>query len=324
MNWLRHGGIPAFVIRRLLLGVLVLFFVSVLVFAATQALGDPARAILGRNATPASLAALRKQLHLDQSLVHQYLTWAGGILHGDFGNSLAAQEPVSKLLGSRLINSAVLVLIASVVSIPLSIGLGSWAALRREKAFDTVSSNLLLLLAALPEFVVGVLLVIVFSTTVFPGTLPAISPLGIGQRPWDVPKELVLPVATLVIAVAPYVARIMRASMIEVLESDYVEMARLKGLPERTVLIRHALPNAIGPVFQVIAISLAYLAGGIVVVEYVFNYSGIGSALQDAVVNHDLPVVQALAMLIAAVYVVLNLLADVATIIVTPRLRTRL
>jgi peptide/nickel transport system permease protein len=154
--------------------------------------------------------------------------------------------------------------------------------------------------------------------------LPAISPLSVGQRPWEVPKELVLPTATLVIAVAPYVARIMRASMVEVLESDYVEMARLKGLPERTVLVRHALPNAIGPVFQVIAINLAYLAGGIVVVEYVFNYSGIGSALQDAVVNHDLPVVQALAMLIAAVYVVLNLLADVATILVTPRLRTRL
>jgi peptide/nickel transport system permease protein len=134
----------------------------------------------------------------------------------------------------------------------------------------------------------------------------------------------VLPCLTLVIAVAPYVARIMRASMIEVLESDYVEMARLKGLPERVVLVRHALPNALGPVFQVIALNLAYLAGGIVVVEYVFNYTGIGGGLQDAVVNHDLPVVQALAMLIAAVYVVLNLLADVATIVVTPRLRTRL
>jgi peptide/nickel transport system permease protein len=131
-------------------------------------------------------------------------------------------------------------------------------------------------------------------------------------------------VATLVIAVAPYVSRIMRASMIEVLESDYVEMARLKGLPERTVLIRHALPNAIGPVFQVIAINLAYLAGGVVVIESVFNYPGIGLALVDAVNNHDIPVVQALAMLIAAVYVVLNLLADVATILVTPRLRTRL
>jgi len=323
MTWLRHGGIAAFVVRRLLLGVLVLFLVSVLVFAATQALGDPARAILGRNATPESLAVLQKQLNLDQSVLGQYLSWAGGLLQGDLGNSLAAQAPVSQLLGSRLVNSSVLVLCAAVISIPLSIALGSWAALRREKAFDTVTSNLMLVLAALPEFVVALLLVILFATTVL-NVLPAISTIAPGERPWDAPLELVLPTATLVIAVAPYVARIMRASMVEVLESDYVEMARLKGLPERTVLIRHALPNAIGPVFQVIAISLAYLAGGVVVIEYVFNYSGIGSSLQDAVVNHDIPVVQALAMLIAAVYVLLNLLADVATILVTPRLRTRL
>lgn len=324
MTWLRLGGITGFIIRRLLLGVLVLFLVSVLVFVSTQALGDPARAILGRNATPAALAALRKELNLDSSLVGQYVSWVQGLLHGSFGNSLAAQEPVSKLLGPRLVNSSVLVLCAAVISIPVSIAIGSWAALRREKTFDNVSSNLMLVLAALPEFVVAVALVILFATTVFQNFLPAISPIAPGQQPWDVPKELILPVATLVIAVAPYVARIMRASMVEVLESDYVEMARLKGLPERTVLIRHALPNAIGPVFQVIAINLAYLAGGIVVIEYVFAYPGIGSALQDAVVNHDLPVVQALAMLIAGVYVVLNLLADVATILVTPRLRTQL
>jgi peptide/nickel transport system permease protein len=324
MNWLRLGGITGFIIRRTLLGILVLFLVSVLVFVATQALGDPARAILGRNATPEALAALNKELNLDSSLVAQYFNWLGGLLHGSFGNSLAAQEPVSKLLGARLVNSAVIVVCAAVISIPLSIAIGSWAALRREKIFDNVTSNLMLVLAALPEFVVAVVLVIVFATTVFQNFLPAISPIPPGQRPWDVPKELILPVATLVIVVSPYVARIMRASMVEVLESDYVEMARLKGLPERTVLVRHALPNAIGPVFQVIAINLAYLAGGLVVIEYVFNYPGIGSALQDAVVNHDLPVVQALAMLIAGVYVVLNLLADIGTILVTPRLRTRL
>jgi peptide/nickel transport system permease protein len=323
MKLLRGGGIAGLIVRRLLLGVLVLFLVSVVVFVATQALGDPARAILGRDATPDRLAALQKELNLNDSLVGQYFSWLGGLLTGDLGNSLAAQTPVSKLLGPRLINSGVLVLIASVVSIPVSIAIGSWAALRREKTFDNVTSNLLLLLAALPEFVVAVLLVMLFATTVF-HWLPAISPVPPGTKPWDSPNGLVLPVATLVIVVAPYVARIMRASMVEVLESDYVEMARLKGLPERTVLVRHALPNAIGPVFQVIAINLAYLAGGLVVIEYVFNYPGIGSALQDAVVNHDLPVVQALAMLIAGVYVVLNLLADVATILVTPRLRTRL
>jgi peptide/nickel transport system permease protein len=310
--------------RRLLLGILVLVLVSIVVFAATQALpGDPALAILGRSATPQSLAALRRLLHLDRPVLDQYWTWVIGLLHGNLGISLAAQEPVSKLLGPKLVNSSVLVVIAAVVSIPLSIAIGSWAALRREKIFDTLSSNLLLVLAALPEFVVAVVLVIALSTTVF-NVLPAISTIPPGAHPWNNISALVLPSLTLVIAVAPYVARIMRASMIEVLESDYVEMARLKGLSERTVLIRHALPNALGPVFQVIALNLAYLAGGIVVVEYVFNYSGIGSALQEAVVNHDLPVVQALAMLIAAVYVVLNLLADVATILVTPRLRTRL
>ena len=325
MRRLASGGVAGFIVRRILLGVLVLFLVSLVVFAATQALpGDPALAILGRSATPQSLAALRRQLHLDQPVLGQYWNWIVGLLRGNLGKSLAAQEPVTTLLGPKLVNSAVLVLISAVVSIPLSIAIGSWAALKREKLFDTVSSNLLLLLAALPEFVVALVLVILFATTVFPRVLPAISTVPPGSRPWDNVAGLVLPCLTLVIAVAPYVGRIMRASMVEVLESDYVEMARLKGLPERTVLIRHALPNALGPVFQVIALNLAYLAGGIIVIEYVFNYSGIGGAVQEAVLNHDLPVIQALAMLIAAVYVVLNLMADIATILVTPRLRTRL
>jgi peptide/nickel transport system permease protein len=324
MSRFRPSGVWGFILRRLLLGIVVLILVSILVFLATQALpGDPARAILGRSATPASLAALRRQLHLDQPVIEQYWTWITGLLHGNFGTSLAAQEPVSTLLAPKLVNSAVLVALAAVLSIPLSIAIGAWAALKREKAFDQASSNLLLALAALPEFVVGLVLVILFATTVS-HALPAVSTVPPGSRPWNNWLALVLPTITLIIAVAPYVARIMRASMIEVLESDYVEMARLKGLPERTVLIRHALPNALGPVFQVIALNLAYLAGGIILVEVVFNYTGIGSATAEAVVNHDLPVIQALAILLAAVYVVLNLLADVATILVTPKLRTQL
>ncbi len=324
MNRFRIGGVWGFILRRLLLGIVVLILVSILVFLATQALpGDPARAILGRSATPASLAALRRQLHLDQPVFSQYWTWVTGLVQGNLGTSLAAQEPVSTLLAPRLVNSAVLVALAAVLSIPLSIAIGAWAALKREKVFDQTTSNLLLVLAALPEFVVGVVLVILLATTVS-HVLPAISTVPPGARPWNNWVALVLPTITLVIAVAPYVARIMRASMIEVLESDYVEMARLKGLPERTVLIRHALPNALGPVFQVIALNLAYLAGGIIVIEIVFNYTGIGGAIQEAVLNHDLPVIQALAMLIAAVYVILNLLADVATILVTPKLRTQL
>lgn len=323
MTWLQHGGIPGFIVRRLLLSSLVLFLVSVVVFAATQALGDPAQAILGRNATPERLAALREELDLNSSVVGQYLDWVGGLLHMSLGDSLVGRQPVTELLGDRLVNSAVLVVCAAVLSIPISVAIGAWAALRRERIFDKTSSTVMLVLAAVPEFVVAVLLVMLFATTVT-NILPAISPVPPGQRPWATPEVLVLPTATLVIAVAPYVSRLMRASMIEVLESDFVEMARLKGLPERSVLIRHALPNAIGPVLQVIALNLAYLAGGVVVVEYVFNYPGIGTALQGAVVSHDVPVVQALAMLIAAVYVVLNMLADIGTILVTPRLRTSL
>ncbi len=318
------GGIWGFFIRRVLLGLLVLALVSVVVFAATQALpGDPSRSILGRTATPASLKALRAQLHLDQPVLSQYWNWVTGMVQGDAGTSLATQKPVSQLLSDRLVNSAFLVVLSGVISIPLSIAIGAYAALRRDRLFDTTSSILTLLLAALPEFVVGVSLVVLFATTVF-NVLPAITLIAPGSRPWDDLKGMILPTATLVIAVTPYVARIMRASMVEVLESDYVEMARLKGLPERIVIIRHALPNALGPTFQVIAINLAYLAGGVIVVEYVFNYAGIGGALRDAVSNRDMPVVQALAMLIAGVYVGLNLIADIATILVTPKLRTRL
>jgi peptide/nickel transport system permease protein len=320
-----YRGISGFILRRLLLGLLTLFLVSLVVFAATQALpSDPARAILGRTATPESLKALREQLNLNHSVVSQYTHWLGGIFTGDLGNSLAARgEPVTKVLGKRLENSAVLVLLAAVISIPLSILLGVISARRRDGPLDHSMSLVLLALAALPEFVVGIALVLLFATRVF-HVLPAVSLIPPDSSPWQNLKELILPTATLVLAVTPYVARIMRASMVEVLESDFVEMARLKGMPERHVLWRHALPNAIAPAIQVIALNLAYLAGGIVIVEYVFAYPGIGSALVDAVANRDLPIVQALAVLIAAVYVGCNLLADISTILVSPRLRTSL
>ena len=318
----RSGGIRMFILRRVLQGALVLVIVSMVVFLATQALGDPARAILGRTATPQSLAALREHLHLNQSIPQQYLTWLFGILHGDAGRSLAAQEPVSKFLGDRILNTTFLLVLSGLISIPLSIALGAYAALWRDKRFDVSTSLITLVLAALPEFVVAVGLVVLFSTTVF-HLFPSVF-VSYAGRPWQQLTAMILPTLTLVLAVSPYVTRIMRASMVEVLESDYVEMARLKGMPERIVLRRHALPNALGPTFQVIAINLAYLAGGVIVVEYIFNYPGIGSALKDAVQNHDVPVVQAIAMLIAGLYVILNLLADVGTILVTPRMRTKL
>jgi peptide/nickel transport system permease protein len=317
-------GIPGFIIRRVLLGVLTLFVASVIIFAATQALpGDAARAILGRGATPESLANLREQLGLNEPAYRQYLDWIGGFLTGDLGTSLAATIPVTELLGERIVYSAFLMLLAAVISVPLGIIIGAVSARRRDSPFDHVMSITTLGLAALPEFVVGITLVVLFSTSVFQW-LPGVVVTDPGVAPWHYMKELILPTATLVVAVVPYTARIMRASMVEILESDYVEMARLKGMPERIVLWRHAVPNGLAPTFQVAALNLAYLAGGIVVVETVFNYPGIGLGLVNAVQSRDMPVVQALALLIAGLYVVLNLVADLATILVSPRLRTSL
>jgi peptide/nickel transport system permease protein len=311
-----------FILKRILLGLLTLFLVSVVVFAATQALpGNAARAILGRDATPARIAALTRQLHLNQSAVSQYTHWLGNVLHGNLGISAATQQAVSHYISGRLANSAFLVLVSALIAIPLSIGLGVLMAVRRDKPTDHVLSVTTLALAALPEFVIGIALVLLFATNAS-HVLPAVSIIPPGEHAWNVPKVVILPAATLIIAVTPYISRIMRAQMVEVLESEYVTMARLKGLPNRTVIWRHAVPNAIVPAMQVSALQLAYMAGGIVVVEYVFSYPGVGAALVDSVANRDVPVVQALTLIIAAVYVLVNLGADVMTVLVTPRLRT--
>jgi peptide/nickel transport system permease protein len=193
--------------------------------------------------------------------------------------------------------------------------------MRRDRPVDHVVTTTSLVLAALPEFVIGIALILLFATQVF-HVLPAVSLLGPGQKAWDDPQVVILPAATLVLAVVPYISRIMRGSMVEVMESEYVTMADLKGLARRTVIWRHAVPNAIVPAIQVAALQLAYLAGGVVVVEFVFSYPGIGAALVEAVSNRDMPVVQAVTMLAAGIYVALNILADVATILVTPKLRT--
>ena len=310
------------IIRRLALGVLTLFLISLVVYAAVVALpGDAATAILGKEATPDRVAALREQLHLNDSVVSQYLQWIGGVLTGSFGTSAATQQPVSTLLSDRVANSLFLVFCASVIAIPLSSAIGVWTAMKRDKPVDHVVSTTTLVLAALPEFVIGIGLILLFATGVF-HWFPAVSLLAPGEKAWEDPRVVVLPAATLVLAVTPYISRIMRGSMVEVLESEYVTMARLKGLNERTVIWRHAVPNAIVPAIQVTALQLAWMAGGVVVVEYVFSYPGIGAALVDAVANRDMPVVQTVTMLAAGVYVLLNLLADLATIFVTPRLRT--
>jgi peptide/nickel transport system permease protein len=313
------------ILRRLGLGVLTLWLVSVVVFAATQALpGDPARAILGKQAADKAMYnALRKQLKLDRPVYTQYTSWLSGVVTGKMGTSTASGQPVTSLLKGRITNSAVLVSFAALISIPISLLIGSLAALWRDSLFDSVTSVGSLALAALPEFVIGICLILVLATSVL-HVMPAVSRVVPGVSIWSQLNLVVMPAATLTLAVAPYISRILRASMIEVLESDYVQMARLKGMPERIVMTRHALPNAVIPAIQVTALQLAWLAGGVVVVENVFAYPGIGTALIDAVGNRDLPVIQAIALLIAGVYVMANLLADILTILVSPRLRTGL
>jgi peptide/nickel transport system permease protein len=310
------------ILRRLLVSVLVLWVVSLLVFVATLLLpGDPARAILGQQATPERVAALQHQLHLDLPVWQRYLDWLGGLFTGDLGTSTSTQGPVTALLGDRISASLVLLVVAAVLATPLGLGLGTWSSIRRDRAADQVVSGVSLVIAALPEFVIGVALVVLLSTTVFK-IFPSVTITVPGEAVWDQPAQLVLPVLTLVLVVTPYITRMMRATMNEVLDSGYVEMARLKGVRERTVLVRHALPHAIGPVAQVVALQLAWLAGGVVVVEFLFRYPGIGQALIDAVGKRDVAVVQAITLLIAAVYIVVNLLADVVGILANPKLRT--
>jgi peptide/nickel transport system permease protein len=322
----QHGAAAwvVWIARRLGLALLTLWLVSVLVFLATATLGDPIRAILGRdyNANPGRVAELEALIGADQNVVSRYFDWLGGLLTGDLGTSLASGRPVSELISGSVQNSAMLVFLAALLMIPLSFIIAMISVHYRRKRPDTVIQTILLALAGVPEFVTGILLVALFSTSVF-HIFPAVtitSPTG--GHPWDEPKGMVLPVATLVLAVTPYVSRIVRATLLEVLDSDYVELARLKGIPEAVVMRRHALLNAIVPGVQVIALQLAWLAGGVVLVETLFAYPGVGKQLVDSVRNHDVPMVQALSMIIAGVYIVVNLVADVLSILLTPRART--
>jgi peptide/nickel transport system permease protein len=310
-------------LRRLGLAVLSLWLVSVLVFVATAALGDPVRAILGRDYTSnvGRREQLEAQLGVGESIVTRYLDWLGGLLTGDLGTSLANQQPVWGQISTTVVNTLVLVLLAALVMIPLAFGIAMISAHYRRRRPDTVIQTILLALAGVPEFVTGILLVALFSTTVF-HIFPAVTIDTPGGHPWDNPEGMVLPVLTLVIAVTPYVSRIVRATLLEVLDSDYVELARLKGIPEPVVMRKHALLNAIVPGIQVVALQLAWLAGGVVLVETLFSYPGVGRQLVDSVRNHDVPMVQALSMIIAAVYIVVNLVADVLSILLTPRART--
>jgi peptide/nickel transport system permease protein len=278
--------------------------------------------ILGHGALPDQLAALRKQLGLDRPLLSQYGHWLGNLLSGSLGESLTSHQAVGSLLLDRGLASLALVLSSAVIAIPLALVLGSLGAVRRDRPFDHTMQVILLVLTALPEFVIGLVLLILFATSVFKW-LPAVALVPSGGSAFRHPRELALPVLTLVLTVLPYLARLQRAAMIDVLESEYVQMARLKGLPEHLVVRRHALRNSIVPVVQGSALTLIYLTGGIVTIEYLYAYPGLGTALTTAVAGRDLPVVQAIVLLLATVYVVVNLLADLLTVFLIPRLRTQ-
>jgi peptide/nickel transport system permease protein len=317
----RPHPIRDLLIKRSLIGILTLVLVSILVFAATQTLpGNAASAVLLNTATPQRLHALEVQLGLNRPAVDQYWTWLTGVLHGNFGKSLANGQPVGTLIGGRILNSLALVVLAGAIGTLIGVGLGVLAAARRDSVFDHVLSVTSLGVTALPEFVVAVVLIIFFAAVVV-HWFPAVSVFVPGTAPWSNPKELVLPVATLVIVVVPYVFRMMRASMIDALESDYVQMARLKGVPKWRVLLFHALPNAIAPTIQVIGLTFLYLAGGVVVVEYMFNYPGLGQALVSAVSDRDIPQIQAIVLVLAAFYIAVNILTDVIALAVSPRRR---
>ena len=312
--------LTALISRRLLVGVFILLVVSVLVFAGTEILpGDVATAILGQSATPELVALIRERLGLDDPVYLRYLHWLGGLVTGNLGTSLVNGADLGGEVGVRLFNTFFLALLTASVAVPLSIVLGLLSALKPNGALDRTISTVTLALISLPDFLTAIILVTLFAVTwkFFPAIVNIRSDDGIT----DIMHALVLPVATLVFAVLAHMVRMTRTVVLNVLTSPPIEMALLKGVPRWRILIVHALPNALAPIVNVIALNLAYLIAGIVVIETLFNVLGLGRFTVESVQNRDIPAVQVCAMIFCAVYVLLNLLADVISIIANPRLR---
>ncbi|HIG15782.1 MAG TPA: ABC transporter permease [Gammaproteobacteria bacterium] len=312
--------LTALIGRRLLIGVFILLIVSVLVFAGTEILpGDVATAILGQSATPELVALIRERLGLDDPVYLRYLHWLGGLVTGNLGTSLVNGADLGGEVGVRLFNTFFLAILTASVAVPLSIVLGLLSALKPNGALDRTISTVTLALISLPDFLTAIILVTLFAVTwkFFPAIVNIRSDDGIT----DIMHALVLPVATLVFAVLAHMVRMTRTVVLNVLTSAPIEMALLKGIPRWRILIVHALPNALAPIVNVIALNLAYLIAGIVVIETLFNVLGLGRFTVESVQNRDIPAVQVCAMIFCAVYVLLNLLADVISIIANPRLR---
>jgi peptide/nickel transport system permease protein len=308
------------ILLRVCVGLVTLVAASAVVFIGTESLpGDAAQAALGNTATPQLLAQYRKDFNLDRPVMRRYLDWLSGLPKGNFGKSLPSGQSVASIVGDKIRNTAVLAGITMLILIPLSVALGTISAVRRDRLVDHGVTTVTLLLIATPEFVVGTLLALLLG--VWLHVLPPVSLVDPERSIFAQPKVLILPVLTLLAAIAAQTTRMVRACMIDVLESEYVQMARLKGAPEWRVLLLHALPNAMGPTIQVLAMNVAWLAGGVVIVETVFQYPGIGLELTHAVGARDLATVEVLAVLITGVYVVGNLIADIAVMLLNPRLR---
>ncbi|ANG62632.1 ABC transporter permease [Marinobacterium aestuarii] len=309
------------IFKRLVLALMTLATVCVLVFAMTEYLpGDVCSAYLGRDAQGTRLDNCRLERGLDRPALQRFGDWTSGVLQGDLGTSLKRNKPINDLVGNRMRNTLVLGVSAALVGIPLAVALGVFAALRRDRGSDIAISTLSIFTMTIPEFVTASLLILVFSVQLqwFPAVVTVRPTVPIVE----LLPNVVLPMLTLALVMMAHILRMVRSSMIDVMASDFVQMARLKGVPLRQIVWRHALPNAMLPAINIIALTIAWLLGGVVIIEQVFNYPGIGTLMIRAIQDRDLPLVQAIALLLAAVYVACNLLADLCSLALNPRLRT--
>lgn len=312
--------LSALIAKRLLLGVVILFVVSALIFAGTEILpGDVAQAILGQGATPELLANVRLRLGLGDPVIVRYWRWLSSVITGNLGTSMVSGADIAGLLSERVSNTAMLAGVTALIAVPLSIGLGLLCALKPDGLLDRAISAVSLSLISVPDFLVAIVLVMIFSVNL--GWLPAIANLRPDQDALAIARQMVLPVTVLVFTVLAHMVRMTRSAVINVLSTPATEMAILKGVPRARLLLVHALPNALAPIVNVVVLNLAYLISGIVVVETLFNFSGLGRLMVESVSTRDIPVVQVCALLFCAVYVILNLVADVVSVVSNPRLR---
>jgi peptide/nickel transport system permease protein len=308
------------VCQRLLMGAALLFAVSVLIFIGTQVLpGDVASSILGQSATPTNLANLRAELGLDQPAVERYFDWLGGFVTGDLGKSLANKQPVANLIGTRLANTIFLAVATAAIAVPIAMVLGVLSARYRDRWPDRAINVISLSAISFPEFFVGYLLMLVFALEL--GWVSPLSTVRSGMGLLDRLEAVALPIATLTFAILAHIQRQARAAVLNVMGSAYIETAELKGIRPIKIIVRHAMPNAVAPIINVIMLNLAYLVVGVVVVEVIFVYPGLGTLMVDAVGFRDVPVVQTTGLIFAATFILLNIVADVVGIVANPRLR---